>query len=159
MTGVQTCALPISFYLPLIASGKVDALAVSRFAGAGNLLRVVATLPVDVQRSLGRGQTVRLCLAKGEEVEEVERDPLTLNGGQIRQVFSEQGVRPPEAQRVLILQRKRSPGRLVETLDDRTVAVRIPEGFYRALCARAKERGMETEGVLIQALQAAGIVG
>lgn len=56
----------ISAYLPMVASGHLDAEAVVAFAGQRMVLASVATLPLEEQRRLARGGTVSVLLETGE---------------------------------------------------------------------------------------------
>lgn len=56
----------IAAYLPMVASGHLDAEAVIAFAGQRTVLASVATLPLGEQRRLARGGTVRVLLESGE---------------------------------------------------------------------------------------------
>ena len=74
----------LAVYLPLIASGRVDARAVVRFGGSALLLRCISALPLEEQRRLAEpGATVPV-VAEGRVV---PKDPAALSAAEMRQVF------------------------------------------------------------------------
>lgn len=91
----------LGFYIPFIAAGTVDPLAVVRFATKSTLLRHVVLLPIDQQRHLAAGGLVTVYL--GGDDDAVELDPLSLKPHLLARVFDgKKGIRPPEEQRVYL---------------------------------------------------------
>lgn len=116
----------LAIYLPMIASGRVDAEAVVRFAGQTMLLRAIAQLPLDRQRALLAGEEV-------EVVELIDGEPATrklqaaqLNAAAVRQVFDGERVRTTAEQALIIAakgSRRPKQARLRINKQTRTIAV------------------------------------
>lgn len=87
-------------YLPLIASGQLDAEAVVRFAGNRQLLRCLAALDITQQRKMLEAGDVDLVLPGSGET--TKRKLAHLSGREVTQVFGSEGVRTPSEQAKLL---------------------------------------------------------
>lgn len=97
----------IGQYIPLIAAGQLAAEAVVHFAGRVQLLRAVQTLPLDEQRRLADGGTVRVVtLTANGQLDETEMMVTALTGEQVRMVFDIGRTRPVPEQRNMLASAK-----------------------------------------------------
>lgn len=87
-------------YLPQIASGDLDAQAVVQFAGNRQLLRYLATLPVERQHALLEDGSITLVLPHSREA--TPRKLAHLSGQEVTQVFGHGIVRSPDEQQRLL---------------------------------------------------------
>lgn len=91
-------------YLPRIAAGQLDARAVVQFAGNRQLLRYLATLPLERQQSLIEHGEVELVLP--ESGERSPRKLVHLSGQEVTQVFGHGVVRTPKEQADLLASKR-----------------------------------------------------
>ncbi|WP_427047077.1 hypothetical protein [Halomonas casei] len=112
-------------YLPLIASGHLDAQAVVRFAGNRQLLRYLAALDINQQREMLEVGDVDLVLPDSGET--TKRKLAHLSGREVTQVFGSTGVRTPSEQAKL-LQDKREIKRRTGSTRKPVEGVRIRYG-------------------------------
>lgn len=104
----------MAVYLPQIAAGRLDAEAVIRFAGQPTVLRSIAGLPLERQRSLAKGEPVRVLTVNAEgEYQDTALPAYTLTASQARMVFDGEKMRSLDEQRALLesarLSAKRRP--------------------------------------------------
>lgn len=93
----------MAIYLPQIASGRLDAEAVIRFAGQSTVLRSIAGLALERQKALAKGEPVQvLTVNAAGEYERTELPAYTLTASQARMVFDGEKMRSPEEQRALL---------------------------------------------------------
>jgi len=90
----------LAVYLPQIAAGRLAAEAVVRFAGQPTVLRSIASLPLERQQALARGEPVPvLTVDAGGNFRATELPAYTLTAAQARLVFDGDKVRSPDEQR------------------------------------------------------------
>jgi hypothetical protein len=90
------------YYLPLIAAGQVAPEAVVQFAGSRTLLRAVTALPIDEQRNLAAGESVKLAVKQGDQFTHRMLPAHALTSTQVRQVFGDRAIRT-EAEQIALL--------------------------------------------------------
>jgi hypothetical protein len=93
----------LAVYLPMIASGRLDAEAVVRFAGNRSLLHQLLTLPIEEQRRLAQGGTVPVAIQDSGGGYRVAQTPAYLLTARLAQrVFGDGHIRPPAEQAVFL---------------------------------------------------------
>jgi len=112
-------------YLPRIAAGELDAQAVVQFAGNRQLLRYLATLPIDRQQQLIEQGEIEVVLP--ESGERGRRKLAHLSGREVNQVFGQGIVRTPEQQAQLI-ESKRATRAAKPKADRSSEAMRLRYG-------------------------------
>lgn len=89
-------------YIPMIAHDRLDARVVVQYAGQKTLLAALSRLPINEQRKvLDAGTVIAIRIEEGQTVEK----PLSLanmTAADVHLVFTEEGVRPVEEQRILL---------------------------------------------------------
>lgn len=78
-------------YIPLIASGEVDATAIVRFRHSPYCRKVVSVLPIDTQRRIAAGEPVKLVVREGDTYTHRLVDPAELEHAEFLQVFDYAG--------------------------------------------------------------------
>lgn len=92
-------------YLPMIASGRLDASVVVQFAGQSTLLRALSDVPVERQRAIASGEKLRvIALDKNGNPEPVEVAAYALTAAQVRQVFAPGKLRDEQEQSAVLMQ-------------------------------------------------------
>lgn len=92
-------------YLPLIASGRLAADAVVKFAGQATLLRALTDLSIDRQKAIAAGESLRvITLDNNGEPKTVEMPAYALTAAQVRQVFAPGKLRDEKEQAAQLLQ-------------------------------------------------------
>lgn len=138
-------------FLPLIASGKLDAQAAVQFAGNLTMLRALSGLPLEDQRRIVGGQKLTLVEYRGDEVVTRSISPDDMTSKMIRQVFTTGRVRSEEEQRLIVttLQPARKENREARKKE------RIAIGMDRlAIWRRIADRhGLTLEDLLHKAMQ------
>lgn len=103
-------------YLPLIANGRLAAEAVVQFAGQRAVLRGLLGLPIEEQRRLSSGASVKIVTVNADGAYEEREIPATrLTGSQARLLLDQGRLRRPREQLALLeaapaQQRKRRRG-------------------------------------------------
>lgn len=125
--GVDLSALRtgLTDYLPRIAAGDLDARAVVQFAGNRQLLRYLATLPVDRQQALIDQGEVEIVLPQSGE--HSRRKLAHLSGSEVTQVFGHGLVRTPR-QQAQLLESKRATKAATAKRRDSAEGVRLHYG-------------------------------
>jgi hypothetical protein len=131
----------LAIYLPLIASGELEAEFVIKHAGQHMLLQAASKLPISLQRQL-------LIDEKVEVVDLIEggqpaRRMVSLNQikvPQINRAFREGGLRSPDEQLVLIGRQARHPS---TNAPKRSVGVRV-DGANKTLKIGNREAPLDT---------------
>lgn len=104
------------YYLPLIASGQVLPEAVVRFAGSQTLLKAVTLLPIEQQRKLADGDSVKVVVKQGDGFTHRMLPVHALNYAQLKQVFADRSIRS-ETEQIALLSApkgKSKPGKPVQ---------------------------------------------
>lgn len=137
-------------YLPMIAAGELDAEAVVRYAGSRQLLRYLATLPLDRQRHLLDVGEVELVLS--ESGESTRRKLAHLTGREVTQVFGHGIVRSPREQ-ARLMATKTATRRAQAKRSQAVPAVRIHYGSLEVEGEQIKVGGSPLRaGDLLEAL-------
>lgn len=126
-------------YLPMIASGHLDAEAVVRFAGRKQLLRAVAQLPLPDQRRLARGDKLPVVVEQDGELVEQSLPAEALKGPLIAAVLGDGRVRPAAEQRRAL---EAASGRPLK----RAVLLHLSAEEHAALRRRATAAGASVNG-------------
>ncbi|MFT3758417.1 hypothetical protein [Thauera sp.] len=93
----------MAVYLPQIASGRLDAEAVVRFAGMPTVLRSLAGLPIEEQQALAKGRPVTVLTVDSHGQYTTEDLPAyTLTASQARLAFDGDKIRSPTEQKAVL---------------------------------------------------------
>lgn len=136
----------------MIASRRLDAEAVVRFAGNRSVLSAVATLPLEEQRQLAKGGTVPVVSACDDGQYITQKIPASnLKPSQVKLVFDAGRIRPASEQQTLIKPSKQQTRK-------RTVPVKFAEEEHRALKIMAAETGKTIPEIILDGLRSAGMI-
>lgn len=127
-------------YLPLIASGKVKAEAVVKYAGKSMLLKAISNLSIGQQEKLIRDDTVEVAkISPDDGTVNMVPVPLSrITSDQIRTAFSPFGLRPAAEQQRLAMAlhapKKRRPSQsdAVPKIDAATKQLRLGRSYFTA---------------------------
>jgi len=90
-------------YLPMIANGRIDSRLVVQYAGRKTVLSALSRLPIEQQRQIADDAHITLViLDENGERHDLQRPIDQLGQGELFQVISDQGIRSPDNQFLML---------------------------------------------------------
>lgn len=127
-------------YLPMIANGEIDSNLIVKYAGRRTVLSALAKLPIEQQRQIAAdGHLTIVTLDKDGKRHDVQRPIDQLNQAELFQAISEQGLRDPDKQFLLLANKTPRKASVKNTVRTAKIEELDDETFFRFGTKRIKE--------------------